>query len=499
MARTASARKAPPPKLPPVDQFGRVVLPPRDSDRRARVVAAAGFMAEMGAMEGERASARARIAELTGAAPPAPAPVTPPTPPAVAYQAPRIIYRAPTGKAWRTVHVIARGVELREADGITYCTCEAWLNSAMRDRAHPERARCRHLAAWHASEGRCGTCYGSGRGGVFTGRGTIRPEPCDTCAGSGKASAQPVQRREATEYVVKCDACKITIRTGATLAESAAGGRCASCASPPPDDRPVATLRRDSTTGAQWLQFPEKPAATVLRSLGREGEGWRWHGKRAQWYHGPSGKVPASVRVLDGGACEYSAERKGSAPSPVPTVQAPPVVAPETVSLRSCAKCGADVRVLPAEHAICGTCRNAPTPTGKVPVAELTITFTEGLDLSGHHGQGKCSFAGINAALRDLASRAPEAGTYQKTDVTVRWADGETWRETIDLMRQHATDPGNIAGEAIRAHLIFLSGRLAPGTLPAAAYRQLLDGYGAEAVAHAGSMLDGYQLADKGV
>lgn len=447
MARTA--RKVAP-VLPPTDASGRVIFAPRvetPDEKRARRHDAISLMATLGKTEGERQAAHARLSEIARAqsAPDAPPPaletVSAPPPPVVTFVnrtheiecaecsadsgrpvrhlppvcAPRPRQYTPaatraqsapdapppatsdpstpaSAPAW-SVLATMRGVEIRERAGVIYCTCPDWLASAMNDAkpgpngrpvGNPAAGKCRHLDMY--------------RGNVTPDAPplvTSAPPPPAPTAGARKTPSAPASAPAAT-------------RAPAGSSASTKGPP-----PPPPDTRPVATLRRDADTGAQWLQFPEKPDKPTREALKDPAYRWKWHDDREQWYNGPKAKIPGCIRVVDGGACYYAREKRGTAP------QTPP----------------------PAPQ----------TPAGPIKIARVKITFTEARDVSGVRLATYPSLAACSDALRKLANGAPAPGRgYAKTELTIEWSDGESATVKIDLNARHADYVGNLAADEAR-------------------------------------------------
>ena len=69
-----------------------------------------------------------------------------------------------------------------------------------------------------------------------------------------------------------------------------------------------AILRKDTVSSFKWLEFDGMPDETTRNAL--KAAGWRWGYGRKQYYTNKRYyEIPACVNAIDGGTCEYAADR----------------------------------------------------------------------------------------------------------------------------------------------------------------------------------------------
>jgi hypothetical protein len=107
------------------------------------------------------------------------------------------------------------------------------------------------------------------------------------------------------------------------------------------------------------------------------------------------------------------------------------------------------------------------------PIKAIHIERAEGTDEDCRAGQGvHADWASAEAHIKRMARTAPEGGGYDKTDIRVEWADGESYAWRFDMTREHATDPAPLASE-LRSISSCWAGRRCPDHLDAAEYLKL--------------------------
>ena len=79
----------------------------------------------------------------------------------------------------------------------------------------------------------------------------------------------------------------------------------------------------------------------------------------------------------------------------------------------------------------------------------------------------------LHAHVRSAARTAPADGSYDKCDVTVKWADGTSFKFRFDLNSTHTQEHSPVRDELYRT-LTFYAGRERPSHLSEQQYKTLL-------------------------
>lgn len=107
------------------------------------------------------------------------------------------------------------------------------------------------------------------------------------------------------------------------------------------------------------------------------------------------------------------------------------------------------------------------------PIKTIRIERAEGTDEDCRAGQAThTTWANAEAHIKRMARTAPKDGGYDKTDIKVEWADGETYAWRFDMTREHVTSPSPLADD-LREIASCWAGRRCPNHLDADAYLKL--------------------------
>ena len=154
------------------------------------------------------------------------------------------------------------------------------------------------------------------------------------------------------------------------------------------------------------------------------------------------------------------------------------------------------MKTLPSVAALLDSwCTTVARVDGRVALRSIRIDWSESELL-----QGKPVFPTFAAASVVLRRAAEEiTGYIAKTQVTIEWADGATYKARIDLKRAAHGHLANVVGSHLRESCTFRSGRAAPSHLTADDYQRHLataERFSPGSQDFCGRILDGYALDD---
>jgi len=130
----------------------------------------------------------------------------------------------------------------------------------------------------------------------------------------------------------------------------------------------------------------------------------------------------------------------------------------------------------------------------KIRIKTVTVSRAEGWD-------HECvtiraaSFEAADAVLRRMAHTAPEDGSYHKTDVTVEFEDGESFKIRYDLTRDDVYN-ADVAAH-FRREIGFYSGRWRPAHVTEQTHEIILSRYPDQQRIALARLYDGYELERK--
>jgi hypothetical protein len=153
------------------------------------------------------------------------------------------------------------------------------------------------------------------------------------------------------------------------------------------------------------------------------------------------------------------------------------------------------VKTLPTVAALLDSWFPAARADGRVALRSIRIDWSESSKL-----QGSPTFTTFAAAGEVLRAAAAEIEGYiNKTQVTVVWADGESYEARIDLKRTEHGHLANVVGYHLAQSCTFRSGRCSPSHLTPEAYAELLahaERFAPGSADFCARLLDGYALDD---
>jgi hypothetical protein len=116
----------------------------------------------------------------------------------------------------------------------------------------------------------------------------------------------------------------------------------------------------------------------------------------------------------------------------------------------------------------------SPVSTRRIPLRSITICQGEG-EIDKLLTGGFPTWAEAEELIQRICARAPAKGGYYKTDFTIVWLDGETYKGRYDAAHPTAKAYEGTLAQHVRHHLEFCAGLSRPDHLPEEDYNKFLD------------------------
>ena len=130
----------------------------------------------------------------------------------------------------------------------------------------------------------------------------------------------------------------------------------------------------------------------------------------------------------------------------------------------------------------------------QIPVQSIELLYAEGrIGFTEQFMKTYENFDQSDAALRRMASDAPECGAYNKVNYKVTFTDGETYEGRICLKR-HDEFHSRIIPRSMNSFVGFHAGRHCPDHMTRESYQRFLDRFGEETLKEYADFQDQYDF-----
>jgi Large polyvalent protein associated domain 25 len=132
-----------------------------------------------------------------------------------------------------------------------------------------------------------------------------------------------------------------------------------------------------------------------------------------------------------------------------------------------------------------------PSQNEKIKLKSITFLWSESPVIEDGHTVK--TFAEADQVIKQIAAKAPNDGTYDKTSFRIEWEDGQTYEGRVDVQRKHIFDYS--LSQHVKDYALYRAGMKKPSNYSQEEYESLLQTFGG--IEEFKQFLNCYQLEDE--